>query len=109
MQGEQDEVFATFDGQSLLPLRNTHVVSVKRADKALRLLRLRTPITVRGTLNKPAIRIDAPKAAVQGGVATAIGSVLAPLAALLAFVDPGLAKDADCAALLAEAEPRANK
>jgi hypothetical protein len=32
--------------------------------------------------------------------------VLAPLAAALAFVDPGLAQDADCAGLLAEAEKR---
>lgn len=39
MQVEQDEVFATFDGQSLVPLKSTHVVSVRRADKPLRLLR----------------------------------------------------------------------
>ena len=32
------------------------------------------------------------------------GVVLTPIAALLAFVDPGLAKDAHCAALLAEAK-----
>lgn len=36
---EQDEVFATFDGQSLLPLRSTHTVSVRRAEKPLRLIR----------------------------------------------------------------------
>jgi NAD+ kinase len=39
MQVEQDEVFATFDGQSLLPLKSTHVVSVRRAARPLRLLR----------------------------------------------------------------------
>jgi NAD+ kinase len=39
MQVEQDEVFATFDGQSLLPLKSTHVVSVRRAERPLRLLR----------------------------------------------------------------------
>ena len=39
MQVEQDEVFATFDGQSLLPLKSTHIVSVRRAEKPLRLLR----------------------------------------------------------------------
>jgi NAD+ kinase len=39
MQVEQDEVFATFDGQTLLPLKSTHVVSVRRADKPLRLVR----------------------------------------------------------------------
>ncbi|HEV7714618.1 MAG TPA: hypothetical protein VGO53_03430, partial [Steroidobacteraceae bacterium] len=37
---------------------------------------------------------------------TAIGAVVAPLAAVIAFVDPGLAKDANCSALLAEANTR---
>jgi NAD+ kinase len=36
---EQDEVFATFDGQSLLPLQSSHNVSVRRADRPLRLMR----------------------------------------------------------------------
>jgi NAD+ kinase len=39
MQVEEDEVFTTFDGQSLLPLKSTHVVLVRRADKPLRLIR----------------------------------------------------------------------
>jgi NAD+ kinase len=34
-----DEVFATFDGQSLLSLKSTHVVCVRRADKPLLLIR----------------------------------------------------------------------
>ena len=36
---DQSEVFATFDGQSLLPLKRDHVVSVRRAAKPLRLVR----------------------------------------------------------------------
>jgi NAD+ kinase len=36
---EHGEVFATFDGQSLLPLKNDHIVSVRRAEKRLRLIR----------------------------------------------------------------------
>jgi NAD+ kinase len=36
---EQDEVFATFDGQSLLPLQSSHSVSVRRADRPLHLIR----------------------------------------------------------------------
>jgi hypothetical protein len=31
----------------------------------------------------------------------ALGVIFSPLASVLAFVDPGLAKDADCARLLA--------
>jgi uncharacterized protein involved in outer membrane biogenesis len=41
--------------------------------------------------------------ATQAGGAIALGMLLTPVAAMLAFVDPGLAKDADCAALLAQA------
>lgn len=36
---DQDEVFATFDGQSLIPLSSRHIVSARRADRPLRLLR----------------------------------------------------------------------
>jgi NAD+ kinase len=36
---DQSEVFATFDGQSLLPLTSNHVVLVRRAAKPLRLIR----------------------------------------------------------------------
>jgi NAD+ kinase len=39
MHDEHMETFATFDGQSLLPLKNDHVVSVRRADRPLRLIR----------------------------------------------------------------------
>lgn len=39
MHDEQIETFATFDGQTLLPLKNDHIVSVRRADKPLRLIR----------------------------------------------------------------------
>ena len=36
---EQSEVFATFDGQSLMPLKSDHIVTVRRAEKRLRLIR----------------------------------------------------------------------
>ncbi len=36
---DQSEVFATFDGQALLPLQSEHVVTVRRAQKPLRLVR----------------------------------------------------------------------
>jgi len=39
LQSEQDEIFATFDGQSLLRLKNEHTVVVRRADRTLRLIR----------------------------------------------------------------------
>ncbi|MEO5742200.1 MAG: NAD(+)/NADH kinase [Vicinamibacterales bacterium] len=39
MHDDQSEVFATFDGQSLIPLKSDHVVTVCRAQKRLRLIR----------------------------------------------------------------------
>jgi NAD+ kinase len=39
MDDDQSEVFATFDGQSLLPLKSNHIVTVRRADRRLRLIR----------------------------------------------------------------------
>lgn len=39
IRDDQSEVFATFDGQALLPLKSEHVVSVRRAQKPLRLIR----------------------------------------------------------------------
>ncbi|MDB6102729.1 MAG: AsmA family rane protein [Gammaproteobacteria bacterium] len=66
-------------------------------------LRVRAPLLVRGPLRHPSFSIDPRKPAAQAGGAIALGMLLTPVAALLAFVDPGLAKDADCAALLAQA------
>jgi uncharacterized protein involved in outer membrane biogenesis len=72
--------------------------------KELRLLRVWAPITLKGALLHPKPGVDAAKVAGQVGIAAAVGAVLAPLAAILPFVGPGLAKDADCASLLSEAK-----
>jgi len=57
-------------------------------------------ILVRGTLAHPSIAIQARNSVAQRAEAVALGVILTPVAAVLAFVDPGLAKDADCAALI---------
>jgi uncharacterized protein involved in outer membrane biogenesis len=75
-------------------------LSIKGEPKKVRLARLRTPVEIGGHLRKPAIGIDAGKTLKQGAIATALGAVLTPLAAVVAFVDPGLAKDENCSALL---------
>ena len=72
--------------------------------KKPRLLRLWAPITLQGTLLHPKPGVDAGKAAGQIGLGVAVGAVLAPLAAILPFIEPGLAKDADCAALVGDAQ-----
>lgn len=73
--------------------------------KEVRLVRLAAPITISGRLRDPEVGIDAGDAATQGGVAALLASLVAPLAAILPFVDAGLAEDADCAALLAGRAP----
>jgi hypothetical protein len=78
--------------------------AVRGQPKQVRLLRLRTPIVLKGTLEHPEIGVQPGKALAQAGGAAALGVLLTPLAAVLAFVDGGLAKNADCAALLGQAE-----
>jgi hypothetical protein len=51
----------------------------------------------------PKVGVQPGSAVAQGGAAVALGTLLTPLAAILPFVDPGLAKNANCAALVAEA------
>jgi uncharacterized protein involved in outer membrane biogenesis len=84
-------------------------LSIKGEPKKLRLTRLRTPIEINGRIMKPTIGVDTGKTLKQGAIATALGAVLTPLAAVIAFVDPGLAKDENCAALLSTAQAPATK
>jgi hypothetical protein len=79
-------------------------LSLRGQPKKVRILRLRTPILVRGTLLQPKIGVDPAKVAAQTGGAVALATLLTPVAAVLAFVDGGLAKDANCAALIGQAE-----
>jgi AsmA family protein len=72
--------------------------------KEMRLVRLMAPITVGGPIVAPKIGIEPGKAIVQGGIAAALGTLVTPLAAILPFIDPGLADDANCGALLASAK-----
>ena len=64
------------------------------------ILSARIPITLAGNLKSPRIGLDAEKAGARGAAAIALGTLLTPFAALLAFVDSGDAKDVDCKALI---------
>jgi uncharacterized protein involved in outer membrane biogenesis len=77
-------------------------LKVQGHPKHFQLVRLRAPVTATGPLSHPQIGLQAGGAIAQGGVAVALGVFLSPLAAILPFVDPGLAKDANCGALVAE-------
>jgi len=71
--------------------------------KSPRLIRLWSPINITGPLTAPRIGVD--KAAIVGqvGLGTVLGALINPLVALLPFVDPGLAEDANCGALISGA------
>lgn len=72
--------------------------------KEPRLLSVAAPITVRGRWRAPQVGVEAEDALGQGGLAALLATVAVPLAAILPFVDPGLAEDANCASLLAGRE-----
>lgn len=82
----------------------TLALQVKGRPKAFRLVRLNAPITLSGPILRPKLGIQKGGVIAQGGAAIALGAVLTPLAVLLPFVDAGLAKDADCAALMSESK-----
>ncbi len=68
------------------------------------LLAARIPITLSGKLSSPSIGLDAERAGARGVAAVALGTLLSPFAALLAFVDAGDAKDVDCRSLINNAQ-----
>jgi AsmA family protein len=83
-------------------------LSLQGDPKKVRFFRLRTPITMHGTLLHPTVGVKAGNLLAQAGVATALGTLLTPFAAAIAFIDPGLAKNKDCAAVIAEAQADVN-
>lgn len=71
--------------------------------KEPRLLRVWSPITINGPVRRPGLGVDGGEVAAQVGLAGLLGALVSPIAAILPFIDPGLADDADCAALMASA------
>jgi len=71
--------------------------------KEPRLIRLWAPILVQGPLTSPKVDLDRGAVAAQIGVGGILGALVNPFAALAAFVDPGLADDANCGALISSA------
>jgi uncharacterized protein involved in outer membrane biogenesis len=104
-----DTTHVLVTGQGSISLRTEALdLSLRGQPKEARMLRLRTPITLRGSLLQPKIGVQSGKLAAQTGGAVALGVLLTPIAAVLAFVDGGLAKDANCAALIGQAEQGKN-
>ena len=79
-------------------------LKVRGHDKKFRLVRVLLPVTMHGPIRAPKLGVEPGGAIAQGGVAVGLGVLLSPLAAILPFIDPGVAKDANCSALIAEAK-----
>ena len=91
-------------GKGVIDLQNERLdLRIEGDSKKPRLVRLFIPITIKGPFLAPRVGLDTGAAVAQGGVAAALATLLSPLAAILPFVTGGEAKDADCAALVAEA------
>jgi len=71
-------------------------MTVKPENRQFRLISLRSPIYIGGTLASPEVGIDKASVAMRTGGAIAL-SVLNPFASLLPLVDLGPGKDSDCA------------
>jgi uncharacterized protein involved in outer membrane biogenesis len=92
------------DGSGTINLRDeTLDLTLQGKPKSFQFMRLRAPITVKGSMAHPVVGVEAGGAIAQGGIGLALG-LINPLAAILAFVDPGMAKDANCGPLLAAAK-----
>jgi uncharacterized protein involved in outer membrane biogenesis len=97
------EVQAT--GKGVIDLRNeTLSLSLSGKPKHFRLVRIAAPITLTGRLDAPKVGVDLGKAAPQLAAGALLGAFVAPIAAVLPFIAGGTAKDANCAALLEEAQ-----
>jgi hypothetical protein len=70
------------------------------------LVHLAVPVLIDGTFTKPAFAVKPGGLLAQAGIAAALGVLATPAAAVLAFVDPGLSKHADCSALLSAPQPQ---
>jgi uncharacterized protein involved in outer membrane biogenesis len=79
-------------------------LNIQGHPKKFHFVRVRAPVDIKGHLIKPSFQPDKVELVKQGGIAAALGTLLTPVAALLAFVDPGLAKDQDCSQLLSQAQ-----
>jgi uncharacterized protein involved in outer membrane biogenesis len=95
------------EGQGTINLRTETInLRIEGDSKKPRLLRVFAPITVSGPILSPKAGVETGGLLGQGGAAAVLGAVVSPLTAILPFVDPGLAEDANCAALIGETRRR---
>ena len=81
-----------------------------RADaKTFSLFSLQSPIGVNGYFARPGINVISPQLVARAGVGLGLGVFASPLAGILAFIDVGDAKSAQCGPVLTGATARAQR
>jgi uncharacterized protein involved in outer membrane biogenesis len=105
---DTNNVLITGDGRITLNDEKLDL-NLKGQPKKFRVARLRSPINIRGTLRHPSIGLSTPAVAKQGAVAAGLAVIGTPIAAVLAFIDPGLAKNADCAGLIDQTQQKVER
>ncbi len=98
-----DTANSNIKGEGTINLSNEKMdIKLQAHPKDQTILSLKSPINIGGTLKNPSVGIGAGDLLVRGGLAAAASVVLTPFVAALAFVEPGLGKDSDCAKMLKE-------
>jgi uncharacterized protein involved in outer membrane biogenesis len=75
-------------------------LDVRAQSKGVRILSLRSPLSVEGTFKQPDVGVHAGPLVARGAGALALGAAAGPLAALLALIGPSGGEDNRCAAVL---------
>jgi uncharacterized protein involved in outer membrane biogenesis len=97
-------------GRGGFNFKNESLDFAVRADaKSFSLFSLQSPVGVKGYFAKPGINVISPELLARAGVGVGLGIVASPLAAILAFVDVGDAKGAQCGPVLAGATAHAQR
>ncbi|KQT34983.1 AsmA family protein [Sphingomonas sp. Leaf412] len=76
-------------------------LAVRADSKKFSLFSGQSPVGIRGTFAAPGLDVISPQLVTRAGAALGLAVVATPVAALLAFVDPGDAKAAQCGPILA--------
>jgi AsmA family protein len=97
-------------GRGGFSFKNESMDLAFRADsKKFSLFAGQSPVGIGGYFAKPSISVISPELLGRAGVGLGLAAVASPLAAIIAFVDVGDAKAADCGPVLAGAGARAQR
>jgi uncharacterized protein involved in outer membrane biogenesis len=97
-------------GRGQFSFKNESVDLAFRADaKTFSLFSGQSPVGIGGHFAAPKLDVISPELMARGGAGLALGAVVSPFAAILAFIDPGDAKAAACGPVLAGARATAQR